>query len=166
MARKKRTTDAVTVVPKRTGRPSKFSQELADEVVRRVANGEPLAPVVRDLGFGLTTWYEWVKARPDLSDAIARAREAGEEIIAADVLAIIDQEPSMNVTQFGSSYDSASVTWAKNRAEMRLKLLAKWNPRKWGDKVQVGGAEDLPAVQQNVTLDPSEAYKRLIGGAQ
>jgi hypothetical protein len=164
--KKKLTLNAKTVVPKPTGRPSKFSQALADEIVERVSNGEPLAPVCRDLGLGLTTWYQWCKDRPDLSEAIARAREAGEEIIAADALRIIDEEPSLNITQFGSSYDSSSVTWAKNRAELRLKLLAKWNPRKWGDKIAVGGADDLPALQSqaNVTLDPSEAYKRLMGG--
>jgi hypothetical protein len=164
--KKKLTLNAKTVVPKPTGRPSKFSQALADEIVERVSNGEPLAPVCRDLGLGLTTWYQWCKDRPALSEAIARAREAGEEIIAADALRIIDEEPSLNITQFGSSYDSSSVTWAKNRAELRLKLLAKWNPRKWGDKIAVGGADDLPALQSqaNVTLDPSEAFKRLMGG--
>ena len=54
---------------------------------------------------------------------------------------------------------------AKLRIDTRLKLLAKWNPRKWGDKLAVGGAEDLPAIRSDVlvTLDPSEAYKKLLG---
>jgi len=160
---KKPATEVVTVAPKQTGRPSKFAQHIADEVVRRVSEGEPLAPVVRDLGIGLTTWYEWVKTRPDLAEAIARAREAGEEIILADTLSIIDTKPERQATAEGDKVDSGHVAWLKNRAEQRLKLLAKWNPRKWGDKVQVGGADDLPPVQQNLTMDAAEAYKRLLG---
>jgi hypothetical protein len=161
---KKRSTDVVTVAPKQTGRPSTFTQHVADEIVRRVSEGEPLAPVVRDLGVGLTTWYDWVKDRPLLAAAIARAREAGEEIILADTLAIIDTHPERQLTAEGDKVDTGHVAWLKNRAEQRLKLLAKWNPKKWGDKVQVGGADDLPPVQQNVTMDAAEAYKRLLGG--
>lgn len=161
--RKKPTINAQTVVPKPTGRPSRFSQELADEIVARVATGEPLAPVCRDVGLGLSTWYEWCRDRADLAAAIARAREAGEEIILAGTLEIADAPPPL--TAMGAT-DSGAVQHAKLRIDTRLKLLAKWNPRKWGEKVQVGGADDLPALktEANITLDPSEAYKRLLGG--
>lgn len=164
MAARKPIIDVQTVALKATGRPSKFSQALADEIVERVSNGEPLAPVCRDLGLGLTTWYEWCKSRPDLSEAIRRAREAGEEILLAGTLEIADAPPPL--TAMGAT-DGAAVQHAKLRIETRLKLLAKWNPRKWGDKIAIGGADDLPALRSDVamTLDPSEAYKRLLGGA-
>ena len=32
-------------------------------------------------------------------------------------------------------YDNAHVAWLRNRAEYRLKLLAKWNPKKYGDRM-------------------------------
>lgn len=162
MATKKtKVINAEVVVPKRNGRPTAFTQALADEIVARVATGEPLAPVCRDVGLGLTTWYDWCKARPDLSEAIARAREAGEEIILADTLGIADAPPPL--TAMGAT-DGGAVQHAKLRIDTRLKLLAKWNPRKWGDKIAVGGADDLPALRSDValTLDPSEAYKRLL----
>ena len=145
------------------GHPVDKRKAMIEAIIERVSNGEPLAAVCRDIKLGLTTWYDWCSADPSLAERVARAREAGEEMIAVDVMRIVDEEPSLNVTQFGSSYDSASVTWAKNRAEIRLKLLKCWNPKKWGDKLAMGGADDLPPVQQNVTLDAAEAYKRLIG---
>jgi hypothetical protein len=162
MAKPKKTIDVETVVPKRIGRASTFTQAIADEIVARVANGEPLAPVCRDVGVGLSTWYDWCTTRPELAGAIARAREAGEEIILADTLRIADEPPPL--TAMGAT-DGGAIQHAKLRIETRMKLLAKWNPRKWGEKVQVGGADDLPALQSEllVTLDPSEAYKKLLG---
>ena len=94
--------------------------------------------------------------------AIARARDIGADAIAAESLSIVDEAPER--TALGN-IDPGSVAHAKLRAEHRLKLLAKWNPKKYGDKLAVGGADDLPPVQQNVTLGPAEAYKRLIGSA-
>ena len=114
------------------------------------------------MGIGLTTWYDWCNARPELAARIARARDEGEEVILADTLGIADELPPL--TAMGAT-DGGAVQHAKLRIDTRLKLLAKWNPRKWGDKLAVGGAEDLPAIRSDVlvTLDPSEAYKRMLG---
>lgn len=154
-----------TAVKNPPGRKSTFSQATVDTVCARVANGEPLALVCREIGLGLTTWYDWANASQEIAEAIARAREAGEDIILADTLTIIDTVPERQATAEGDKVDSGHVAWLKNRAEQRLKLLAKWNPRKWGDKVAVGGADDLPSihVDASVTLDPSDAYKSLLG---
>ena len=48
--------------------------------------------------------------------------------------------------------DSAFVQWQKNRVELRLKLLAKWNPRKYGDKTFVAGDKENP-VQTETTVN-------------
>jgi hypothetical protein len=41
----------------------------------------------------------------------------------------------------------------KLRIETRLKLLAKWNPKKYGDKVQVGGdAENPLKVEADISI--------------
>ena len=72
---------------------------------------------------------------------IAHARELGHDAIAEETLEIIDTEPEFaeSWSQFGGSKhrDSAHATWLKNRVEQRMKLLAKWNPKKYGDKVGV-----------------------------
>lgn len=172
MASKRKTSGAVTVAPKKTGRPSSFSQDKADQVVARVSEGEPLAAVCRDMQIGLTTWYEWVKARPALAEAIARAREAGFDMIAVEALKIADT-PVEGVREKSTAL-GLEVTredmlgHRKLQVETRLKLLAKWDPKRYGEKIAVGGADDLPAIQSEatVTLDPSEAYKRLIGGVK
>ena len=132
MARKKSPpADVVDVVPKQ--RPTKRTPEIVDTIIKEVSEGVPLAEVRRRMGIGHTTWYSWVEGDPELAERIARAREAGEEAIAADAMRIVDEPPPSTMN---GSTDSGHVAWAKNRAEIRLKLLAKWNPKKWGDKVQ------------------------------
>jgi hypothetical protein len=156
---------------KPTGRPSTFDPAKVDEIIARVSAGEPLAQVCRDLGMGLTTWYDWVAAHAGLAERIARAREAGEEVIAVECLRIADTPVEAIIEK--STASGVEITrqdalgHRKLQIETRLKLLAKWNPKKWGDKVAVGGADDLPAMKTETTvvLDPSEAYKRLLGNA-
>lgn len=114
-------------------RRTKRTPEIVETILSAVSDGTPLAQVVREQGLGLTTWYDWTYADAALAERFARAREMGEEVIAAGILEIVDEPPPS--TAMGS-IDSGHVAWAKNRAEMRLKLLAKWNPKKWGDRVQ------------------------------
>ena len=37
--------------------------------------------------------------------------------------------------------------------------------KRYGDRLAVGGADDMPAIktESHVTMDPSEAYKSLLG---
>jgi hypothetical protein len=53
------------------------------------------------------------------------------------------------------------VQWAKNRVELRLKLLAKWNPKRYGDKVQVAGDAENP-LNTVVSFAPFEAILKNI----
>jgi hypothetical protein len=53
----------------------------------------------------------------------------------------------------GVRYDSAYVQWQKNRVEQRLKLLAKWNPKRYGDRVTMAGdAENPLQVQADISI--------------
>lgn len=51
------------------------------------------------------------------------------------------------------------------RIETRKWLLSKLRPKQYGDKMQLGGADDLPPIQSksDVTLAPEDAYKQMIG---
>ncbi len=123
--------------------PAKKTPELIEAVLSRIAMGETLAALGRELGFHPTSWGDWVRADEDLAIAYAQARDVGADVIAEDVLRIIDEAPERVVQldedgkKSTSRIDSAAVAWAKNRAEVRLKLLAKWSPKKYGDKQQV-----------------------------
>jgi hypothetical protein len=50
--------------------------------------------------------------------------------------------------------NSEHIQRSKLRIETRLKLLAKWNPKKYGERVQVAGDADSPLkVEAEVQAD-------------
>lgn len=118
------------------------------EILERLSNGEPLAVICRsDPKFPHpTTWNDWCASDEKLNIAHGRAREAGFDAIACDALEIIDAPPERVISTNGeeqseSRIDSASVQWAKNRVETRLKLLAKWDPKRYGELIKHGNAD-------------------------
>jgi hypothetical protein len=122
------------------GRPSKYTKAIIEEICERLSKGEPLAAICRDEHMpDQSTVWDWSKEREDVSQAIARAREAGEEQIAIDCLHIADDngKDKRIVAEGVQTTDTDVIQRAKLRIDTRLKLLAKWNPKKWGDKVDV-----------------------------
>ena len=80
--------------PKKIGRPSKYTPELAAEICQRLSEGEPLRQICRDEH--MPAWqkiYEWMAKDPELSGAIAYAREQGADAIAEEALEILDTPP-------------------------------------------------------------------------
>jgi hypothetical protein len=132
------------------GRPSKRSSKVEQEICDRLSGGEPLAQICRSDGMpGLRTVYDWAEADADLSARIARAREAGEEVIAAQCLQIADtpvegQETTEKADGSCEVKRSDMLGHRKLQIDTRLKLLAKWNPKKWGEKLEHRGDGSAP----------------------
>ena len=120
------------------------SAEIEDEIVRRLSDGEPLRSICRDEHMpAWRTVYDWISADSDFSARIARARETGADAIAEDILDIVDdsrndwmEKKNNDGDCIGHQLNGDHVQRSKLRAEMRLKLLAKWQPKKYGDKIQ------------------------------
>ena len=135
--------------PKKMGRPSKYTHELAAEICERLSDGEPLRQICRDNHMpAWTAIYAWAAIDKQLSERIAQAREQGYDAIAEDLLAIADT-PLMGETET-SSANGLTITrqdmlgHRKLQIETRLKLLAKWNPKKYGDRQILAGDKDSP----------------------
>jgi hypothetical protein len=101
-----------------------------------------------------TQVYEWLSRDDSLSLRVARAREAGYDAMAEEALEIADT-PRLGAKKVFSSgaedgEDSMTVTeedmlgHRKLQIETRLKLLACWNPAKYGNKVALGGDPKNP----------------------
>lgn len=146
------------------GRHSTYSEETAEEIVERLSNGEPLRQICRDEHMpSWRTVYDWIDANKEFAARIAHARELGEEAIAQEALMIADT-PLMG-ERSKSGKDGVEV-WSEDmlghrklQIETRLKLLAKWNPKKWGEKVtttheggdkplEVNGVSDIDVARR------------------
>lgn len=141
---------------KKTGRPSKYTPEIAQEMCKMLADGIPLREICRQEGFpAWRTVYDWMyqddalgEEGVGLSAAIARAREVGQDAIAEQIWIEINQEPERILTEGGGRVDPGYVQWQRAKAEIGLKLLAKWNPKRYGDKVSLGGDPGNPIQTQ------------------
>ncbi len=139
------------------GRPSKFTEAISDEIIDRVSNGEPLAQVCRDEHMpGLRTVYDWMDGNAELSARFARARAAGYDIIAQDALRIADTPMEGVETEESESGVKIKrgdmLGHRKLQIETRLKLLAKWDPKRYGDKLELAGDASAPLTVQVVRL--------------
>ena len=152
--------------------PTKRTTAVEEDILSRMSKGEPLAQICRDEGMPTpTTWGVWCRADEALKFAHALARDEGFDAIAADCLLIAD-DSSHDTKIVGSddhSREAADTEWigrSKLRVETRLKLLAKWDPRRYGDKLELTGDPERPQqVNATLTLTPAEAYKRFIRGS-
>lgn len=137
------------------GRPSDFTPEIADAICERLSKGEPLAHICRDETMpAVRTVSDWKKAHADFSADFARAREEGFDAIAAECLDIADdvsRDDKWIGTESGDERVVPDTEWisrSKLRVETRLKLLAKWDPKRYGEKLQqeITGADGGPLV--------------------
>jgi hypothetical protein len=148
---------------KKTGRPSKYSPEIAQKMCNLLAEGVPLQEICRMEGFpAWRTIYDWMYRDDEavaagggvgLSANIARAREIGYDALAEQCLIIADT-PQLGVKETTSVDHKGNETIALSREDMlghrklqietRLKLLAKWDPKRFGDRVQLAGDAENP----------------------
>lgn len=128
-----------------------YTQKIADEICERLSEGEPLRQICRDAH--LPAWrtvYDWIKADEDFAARIARARELGFDAIAEEALEIANT-PVIGVETEDDGEKvkvkrSDALGHRKLQVETRLKLLAKWCPKKYGDRLatELTGADGGP----------------------
>lgn len=128
------------------GRPSIKTVAVLNEILERLSAGEPLAQICRDEHMpSVRVIYDWLEDDAEFSAAYARARVAGHDIIATQTMAIADEPPPL--TAQGST-DSGAVQHAKLRIWTRMQLLAKWDPKRYGERVELAGSKDAPLTVQ------------------
>lgn len=138
------------------GRPSTFTQEIADEICARLATGETLADICRDDHMpAVRTVSHWKEASEAFKADFACAREEGYDRIASDCLRIADDTDNDTlITEHGDRPNTEWISRSKLRIETRLKLLAKWDPKRYGDKVDVNhGGQDGNPVSMNWAIE-------------
>jgi hypothetical protein len=164
--------------PKKRGRPSLYTKPLGNKICARLETGEPLAVICRDAGMPHdNTVRRWAEAHPGFAVDIARAREKGFDAIALQCLEIANT-PQEGVTEklelvtVGKDSDGAPIRelkvvertredmlgHRKLQIETRLKLLAKWDPKRYGElqKVEHSGTMTLEQLVAASMAKPSE----------
>lgn len=136
------------------GRPSLYSEELAERICSGLKEGKTLRAVCREPGMpDARTVRDWAanKDHP-FSPQYTRAREIGYHAMADELLEIADDD-SGDVTVDGEGNERLNGEFAARsrlRVDTRKWLLSKALPKIYGDRTEHRHAgpngEDLPAA--------------------
>lgn len=121
--------------------------QAIEAVLAGLRAGTPLTIICSAEGMPCDdTIRNWADADEKLARDIARAREAGFDRIALDALAIADEVTDRDtlVTQHGEMPNKEWLMRSKLRVETRLKLLSKWDPKRYGERLALAGDSDAP----------------------
>jgi hypothetical protein len=152
--------------PKGSG--SKYTEEIAENICALVSNGTNLRKVCRMEGMpAWRTVYDWVVSRPDFAARLAHARDVGYDALAEEALDIADtpMTGAKKVYSSGAEGEGDSLTVTEDdmlghrklQIETRLKLLACWNPSKYGNRTTLAGDAKNPLV-----IDAATEAKELL----
>ena len=136
-------------------RQGKRTPEIEERIIDGLSNGIALRVLCRQ--DDMPSWravYNWMDADASFASRVACARDLGFEALAEDILDIADDTLAV----------SEHVQLSKLRIETRLKLLACWNPKKYGTKqtVDVGNKDDK-ALKIDANVDNIALTKLLSG---
>jgi hypothetical protein len=109
-----------------------FRPDIAALILDEVATGAGLKAVCEKLPVDRRTVQHWAAENPEFNRALQHARREGYEVWADEILSIGDEVEG--------STDNATVQAARVRIDSRKWLLAKLNPERYGDKVELTGA--------------------------
>lgn len=141
--------------------PTVRSAELIEAVLVGISEGIPLRQLAREHGFSKSAFYDWLDKDEDLAGRFARARLVGFDAIAEETLDIADDATNdwmKRHRQDGTdedTFNSEHVQRSRLRIETRLKLLAKWDPKRYGEKTLHGSDPDNP-LPASPLLDASK----------
>lgn len=121
------------------GRPSDYSQEVADAICERLVNGESLRAICRDEGMpAISTVFRWLGRHPEFSDQYARAREEQAETLADEIVAISDEVEVVakaDGEDVRLALDATAVARNRLRVDARKWVASKLKPKKYGERL-------------------------------
>jgi hypothetical protein len=125
------------------GRPTDYNQEIAEMILDKLADGKPMKVICKEEGMPCyMSVLRWQRRHPEFGDLVARAKIDGTHALADECIEIADEK-------------KADPADRRVRIDTRLRLIGKWNATIYGDKVAVGGADDMPAIKTSQQLDVS-----------
>ncbi len=117
------------------GRPSIYSNELADKICTRIAFGESVRKICASEDMpNEETIYRWVINIEDFSKKYRLAREMQQERHLDELIEIADDPPPL--TPMGTT-DSGAVQHARLRIDTRKWAMARLSPKKYGEKLDM-----------------------------
>jgi hypothetical protein len=142
---------------------STYNKEDAETICCALAEGHSLRSICQAIGIGYATAVRWQQDNQEFAERSARAREIGLHVMAEECLEIADtpQTGFIRTTKPDGSIEERQEDMLQHRRlriDTRMRLLGKWLPKVYGEKLAVGGADDLPPIK---TMDDDALAARI-----
>jgi len=128
-------------------RPSDYTQEIADTICERLADGESLRAICsEDEMPNKATVFRWLSKHTEFSDQYARARDEQAETLFDEILDIADDGRNDWIER--QDDEGGNMGWRENgealrRSQLRIDarkwMAGKLKPKKYSDKLQLEG---------------------------
>lgn len=143
------------------GRHSEFTQEVADEICERLADGESLRSICSgDDMPRKATVFRWLGQFDAFRDQYTRAREIQADALFDDVLSIADNSKNDWMEAHGKDdagwlLNGDNIRRSQLRIDARKWMAGKLRPKKYGEfkAVELTGANGGPVVIQATSTD-------------
>lgn len=145
-------------------KPPTRSKKIDDQILQRLANGETLTSICRDLGLKPHQVYHWTLVDEDFGQRFARARDFGDLVIEDQAIdasdeRCVDEENSETENEKGvgrSRKTFDNVARSRLRAETRLKVVARRKGAKITNEIRIAKkteAEECRSLSNDELLE-------------
>ncbi len=146
--------DLVPYVP--PGRPTDYSDAVADLICERLSGGESLRSICRDPEMpGMTTVFRWLSKHKQFRNQYTLAREFWAEATFEETIEIADDGRNDTYTDDKGNeiVNHDVIARSRLRVDTRKWAMARMNWRRFGDKVEatLKGDKDSP-LEQKITV--------------
>lgn len=137
-----------------------WSPETKARVLERIAAGESVRQICRDEGMpSWTAIARWLKEDASFREQYVRAKEDGAEAMADDILEIADNASNdwmerNDKDNPGWVFNGEAARRSQIRIDARKWLLAKTQPKKYGDKVETVHSGEVSHKVSRIELVP------------
>lgn len=133
------------------GRPTKYSQEMADKICGLISNGMSLRAICNVNGMPARgTVYQWLNENLEFQDQYTRARVEQADYFAEEIVEIADSVEA----------DSAAVAKARLQVDARKWAASKLAPKKYGEKTELDVKSSDGSMTPTVRID-AEEYRKI-----
>ena len=126
-----------------------YTQETAERICAEIADGKSIGSVCKMEGMpSRRTVFNWLNQFPEFVKLYQIACEERAEGYVEEIIDIADDASHDYVSdgEGGERVDHEHIQRSRLRVDTRKWIACKLKPRKYGDKLAVGGADDLPPV--------------------
>lgn len=126
------------------GRPTDYSQELADKICEQLASGDSMRTVAKSDGMpAMATMFRWLREKPEFREQYAKAKEEAADAYAEEMMDIADDASNDWMVRHGKDdqeswqLNGEHVQRSRLRIDTRKWIASKLKPKKYGDKIDM-----------------------------